>query len=228
MRVAENVEMLEVKHGTSVYNLTLTWDDNHLVLFDTGVPGMTEAIKTEIKKTGHKMEDLTDIILTHQDVDHVGSCKEILKLAPKAKVYAYEVEVPFIDGSKTPTKLTGLLAKGDSLTEKEVGFKNMLSAGFKNSAVTIDEILTDGQVLDIAGGIEVIFTPGHTPGHASFLLKESKIIVAGDAANISDGQLIGSNPAMTFDMEQAQNSLEKIKSYDASGVIAYHSGFWKK
>ena len=43
------------------------------------------------------------------------------------------------------------------------------------------EELTDGQVVPFAGGIRVVHTPGHSPGHASYLLEESGVLITGDA-----------------------------------------------
>ncbi|MDR2975747.1 MAG: MBL fold metallo-hydrolase [Streptococcaceae bacterium] len=227
MKITENIKMLEIPEPKGdFYRPTLTWDDEHLVLFDTGIPGMGALIAEEIKKAGFKPEDLTDIIITHQDIDHIGGALELLKLAPDAKVYGYEVDAPFIEGTETPTKLALMQGKLDSGEIDETdSFYQMLKTGFAKSHLPVDVKLKDGEVLDFCGGIETVFTPGHTPGHATFYLQKSKIMVCGDAANIVDGKLVGSNPAMTWDNEKAEASLEKIKSFDLAGVICYHTGF---
>jgi len=41
--------------------------------------------------------------------------------------------------------------------------------------------LVDGQVLDIAGGVQVLHTPGHTPGHISLLHADSGVLITGDS-----------------------------------------------
>ena len=43
------------------------------------------------------------------------------------------------------------------------------------------EELSDGQVVPFAGGIRVVHTPGHSPGHASYLHEESGTLITGDA-----------------------------------------------
>ena len=46
-----------------------------------------------------------------------------------------------------------------------------------------DRALNDGDVLDFAGGLEVIHTPGHTAGHVSLLWKRDRgLLITGDAA----------------------------------------------
>ncbi|MDR0199401.1 MAG: MBL fold metallo-hydrolase [Streptococcaceae bacterium] len=226
MKLAENVVMLDVAvprgEREMLMHPTLAWDEAHLVLFDTGIPGSGKYFAEAISAVGKRAEDLTDIILTHQDVDHIGGARELLKRAPQAKIYAHEVDTPFIEGTETPTKLAQVLAAGT--TGPRLDF---LQKGFEASYLPVDVQLKDGELLDFAGGIETIFTPGHTPGHAAFYLKTAKIMVCGDAANVADGVLRGSNPAMTWNMEKAEESLEKIKSYDLAGAICYHSGYLK-
>ena len=66
---------------------------------------------------------------------------------------------------------------------------------------------------------------GHTPGHIALHLKESRIIVCGDAANVINGEVASPNPIHTQDIDLGEKSLDKIKSYDLKGVVAYHTGF---
>ncbi|MFP3381467.1 MBL fold metallo-hydrolase, partial [Bacillus sp. SIMBA_069] len=55
----------------------------------------------------------------------------------------------------------------------------------------VDYTLIDGQELPFCGGIRVIHTPGHTPGHISLYLKQSKILIAGDSMYSVNGILGG-------------------------------------
>ncbi|MDR0299792.1 MAG: MBL fold metallo-hydrolase [Streptococcaceae bacterium] len=229
MRLTENVEMLEVKlPNGGIYHPTLTWDATHLVLFDTGTPDAVPYFINAIKAAGFNPKDLTDIILTHQDLDHIGGTLDLLKMAPNAKVYAYEVDAPFIEGKEMPTKLARQeqRLKSGEITETDP-FYHFLKEGFSKVYLTVDVKLSDNEALDFCGGITTIFTPGHTPGHATFYLNSSKLMICGDAANVEANKLIGSNPAMTWDNEQAEQSLAKIKSYNLNGAICFHTGFLK-
>ncbi len=59
-------------------------------------------------------------------------------------------------------------------------------------------------------GLEVISTPGHTPGHIAVFDRASGLLVAGDAINTSDGAITGPNPDFTPDMANAEVSVAKI------------------
>ncbi len=74
---------------------------------------------------------------------------------------------------------------------------------------------------DSVFGLEVITTPGHTPGHIS-ILDPDGTLVAGDALNGSDGGVIGPNPDFTADMETAQRSVVKLAGFDFDEIYFGH------
>lgn len=92
----------------------------------------------------------------------------------------------------------------------------------------VNKTLEDHQELPYFGGIRVIFTPGHTPGHISLYLKQSKVLVAGDAMVCSEGSLRGPVEQTTLDMNMALRSLEKLLRFDIGSVICYHGGICKE
>jgi glyoxylase-like metal-dependent hydrolase (beta-lactamase superfamily II) len=99
-----------------------------------------------------------------------------------------------------------------------------MAQAMESICAPITDKVVDGDLLPICGGIEVIHSPGHTPGHIGLFLKKSGLLVGGDALNVGDGKLVGANPAHSLDMELAGASFEKLKGYGAKGVVAYHGG----
>jgi glyoxylase-like metal-dependent hydrolase (beta-lactamase superfamily II) len=100
-----------------------------------------------------------------------------------------------------------------------------LKAALPNRRITIDQTVTDRELLSFCGGIEIVHTPGHTPGHICLFLRESRIMVGGDALNIADGQMTGPNPQHTYDIELGLKSLKKVEGFDMNGMISYHCGY---
>ena len=228
MRITENIEMLEITGDIGTIYPTLVWDDNNLVLIDAGLPGQVELFKKAIEDAGFDAGNLSAIILTHQDIDHIGCVVDLLSLAPNAKVMAYKEEVPYIDGSKTPIKLAAMEANYENLPDDRKAWCDQFKIGFAHCKVKVDKELEDGEVLPICGGIQIIHTPGHTPGHICLYLQEGKVIIAGDAANIENGMLIGSRPQVTWNDNLAEESFEKIKNHEHNSVITYHGGLYKE
>lgn len=93
--------------------------------------------------------------------------------------------------------------------------------------VDVDIALNDGDTLDCCGGIEIIETPGHMPGHISIYIKESKTLISGDALVIENNKLDIANPQYTLDMKQASESIDKLLRYDVDKIICYHGGIYQ-
>jgi len=228
MKLSKNTALLPInREGMGSLNLVLTWDEKHLVLIDAGLPDQIDEVSEAIRAEGFSPENLSHIIITHQDWDHIGCVSGLKKLAPALKVIAHEEEAPYLDGSRVPVKLAKRLEEYDTMTEEQRKgvdpWKNM----YEKSPIKVDIKVTDGQELDICGGVKFFHVPGHTPGHIAAYLQESRIIVCGDAVNIAAGEIVDFNPIYINDMEMAAKSLEKIKGLDFDGIVAYHSGYLK-
>ena len=227
MKITTNIEMLEVNSMGNKVNIPLAWDKNNLVLMDTGFPGQTEAIVQAITNTGHSAENITHIILTHQDFDHIGCVRDLLKLCPKAQVMAHSEEAPYISGKKAYYKVMVALGQYESLTEEKKVWCGERLQSYPSLTIPVTHKLKEGDVLPICGGIEVIHTPGHTSGHICLFFKESRILVSGDALSFKDGQIAGPSPQNTADVELSLRSLEKIKKIPFNTILSFHGGYLK-
>src|SRR6476620_9418841 len=140
---------------THFFNASLILDASGPTLVDTGLPGQHDAIAAALAEADLRVQDLKRIILTHQDIDHVGSLHDLVQ-SSGARVLAHAVETPYIDGSEPPRfARPEVLAQHPELRTVAEQFK----------PTSVDEQLQDGIRRDLAGGVLVISTPGHTPGH---------------------------------------------------------------
>jgi glyoxylase-like metal-dependent hydrolase (beta-lactamase superfamily II) len=207
MKISNGVAMLELKVQGFDLNPALIWDDETAVLIDAGMPGQLEQIRVAMSEVGVSFDKLKAVILTHQDLDHIGSLPEILKESVnRIEVYAHELDKPYIEGT-----LPLIKTDPDRMNKEEwLSLPEEMRILFQNPPkVKVDQTVDDGQELPYCGGIRVIFTPGHTPGHISLYLKQSKTLVAGDAMICLDGSLRGPVQQTTLDMNTALRSLEK-------------------
>ena len=230
LKIKDGIEMLEISmkllgRERNVYP-TIIWDDNNVILVDAAIPDCLPEIKDAMKKVGVPFEGLDSIIVTHQDIDHVGGINPILKELPQVKIFAHEDDKPYIEGEKKWIRLnTNFMNRINNLPEEERD--NILNL-FENSNVKINDTLEDGQELECCGGIIVIHTPGHTPGHICLYHKQSRTLIVGDAMNVVDGWLTGPNKdAMNEkDAQMAYDSLKKFENYDIKNIITYHGGLF--
>jgi glyoxylase-like metal-dependent hydrolase (beta-lactamase superfamily II) len=197
------------------FNLSLILDAAHgPTLVDTGLPFQREALDAALAEVGLAVADLKRIIITHQDIDHVGMLHD-LAAASGAEVLAHSVEIPTIDGSAEPRFML-------PENQERMPFLRPLAEQFRPTPVT--SALADGQRLDLAGGVRVIFTPGHTPGHISLYLERSQTLIAADALTASDGRLAGPSPQATIDLPLAHQSLKKLSELEIATIVCYHGG----
>lgn len=75
---------------------------------------------------------------------------------------------------------------------------------------------------DSVFGLEIIETPGHTPGHISVYDRAGGLLVAGDALNGANGGVIGANPDFTADIATADASIAKLAGLDFDTVVFGH------
>jgi glyoxylase-like metal-dependent hydrolase (beta-lactamase superfamily II) len=203
-------------------------DDRDQILIDAGTPGIIDIIEKAFADAGLKIEDLTGIVITHQDQDHIGSLAAIKRKAPKAKVYASAVQSPGISGRKKPLRLQWEEEEYEALPEA-VRKKTSppVSLWPKVEYTEVDVILHHRDQFPWCGGTEIIFTEGHMPGHISLYLKKTKTFIAGDALSIREGQLnvLGK---FTRDIEAAKRNLrDAAAAYEIEEIICYHGGFWR-
>jgi glyoxylase-like metal-dependent hydrolase (beta-lactamase superfamily II) len=76
MKIAENIEALQLRMnftgGESVIHPALLWDSEGATLVDTGMPGQLEELRVEVEGAGVGFGTIRRVVLTHQDVDHIG------------------------------------------------------------------------------------------------------------------------------------------------------------
>ena len=141
-----------------------------VVLVDTGVPGSDDPIVAAVEEIGRDAADVTDIVITHADGDHIGSLAALVARTG-ATVWAGGHEADVIEG-KAPSR-----------------------GGDTNRTAAVDRRFVPGETLPLQGGIETVDTHGHTAGHVSLFLPRERILIAGDAINNGEG--LGGSRAST-------------------------------
>jgi glyoxylase-like metal-dependent hydrolase (beta-lactamase superfamily II) len=168
-----------------------------VTIVDTGVPGSDDAILRAVEEAGRSAEDVTDIVITHADGDHVGSLAALVERTG-ATVWAGTHEADVIEGKAA--------ARGGDI----------------NRSGGVDRRFAPGETLPLHGGIETVATHGHTAGHVSLFLSRERILIAGDALNNREGKLTGSAPQHTADAEQARKAVRTLAALRPESIIFGH------
>jgi len=195
-------ERLETEAGTRAFHPSAVETDRGLVLVDAGLGGQAGALGDELAAAGFDWADVWAVLLTHQDGDHAGALATVVERTD-AVVFAHPACAPYVDGRQEPIK-------GD---------------GERYPPVRVDVETPDGTtVATTAGPMEVVFTPGHTPGHVSLYLPDERLVLAADALTAADGDLQGPSERFTLDMTEAKASAERLADRDVERVLCYHGG----
>ncbi len=165
-------------------NPYLIYEPDGLTLIDTGLPRSEKKILRYIQAQGFTPDKIKNIIITHSDYDHIGALAA-LKSISGAKVYASAIEARAI-AEGHPSR---------QIRPKNVVMRLLfllLSSLGKSRKVQTDNLMTDGQLLPILGGLQVVETPGHTPGHISLFIPTAGILFTGDLIVSEKDKLFGS------------------------------------
>ncbi len=198
-----------------VANPYIIIDADGLTVIDAGLPRSEKKILAYIASLGRTARDVKRIILTHSDIDHVGGLAA-LKTATGARTYASKIEAEAIAAGK-PSR--GINPSGFSL--RRLMFA-LMRPFLKVAPFQVDEIVSDGQVLPMLGGLRVVESIGHTPGHISLFAPAVGVLFCGDSMVTDAKGIQGSRPGVTWDEAEAKESARKQSTLGASIVCSGH------
>lgn len=210
MEIIPNVHLIP----NVIANPYLLIDPDGLTLIDAGLPGSHRKILRYLSGLGYAPKDLLRILITHADFDHVGGLAA-LKAASGARLFASPFEAQAMTEGHASRPL-----KPRSKIRKLI--YDLMAGLFKPAPVQTDEFLVDGQVLPVLGGLQVLETPGHTPGHVSFFLPSDGILFCGDSIVSEQSGLRGSRGANTWDQAKADESVRKQAALGAHMLCSGH------
>ena len=191
-------------------NAFLIEGDDGLTLIDSGYPGREAAVFGAIRGLGSSPDQLKHLIFTHGHPDHIGSAAAIVR-ETGARTYMHPLGIPVAESGGPFRSLTAALG-----LSRRMMCKLFFHPNERLEPVAIDQPLTVGEMLPIAGGIEVIHTPGHSAGHVSLLWRPGRMLFVGDVYM----NLMGLGDPIGFEnLEERRASQRKLASlsFDAAG-----------
>jgi glyoxylase-like metal-dependent hydrolase (beta-lactamase superfamily II) len=205
-RVIDGVHIVQMGFA----NAFLIECDDGLTLIDAGFPHKEAAVFEAIRGLGRSTDQLKHLILTHGHPDHIGSAAAIVR-ETGARTYMHPLDIPVAEtgGPFRPmTPAPGLVG--------QVLCRFFFNPEQRMEPVAIDQPLTAGSTLPVAGGIEVIHAPGHCAGQVALLWHPGRMLFAGDVGT----NLIGLGDPVGFEnLQEGRASQRRLAglSFDAAG-----------
>jgi glyoxylase-like metal-dependent hydrolase (beta-lactamase superfamily II) len=161
-------------------NAFLVEEEDGLTLVDTALPGSAKAIRAAALQLGRP---IVRIALTHAHGDHVGSLDALADALPGVEVSISERDARLLAKNKT--------------TDPGEPPEAKMRGSYPGARTSPTRTLAPG---DRVGSLEVVASPGHTPGHVSFLDTRDRTLIAGDAFSTIGGVATSArmNPLFPF------------------------------
>jgi glyoxylase-like metal-dependent hydrolase (beta-lactamase superfamily II) len=187
--------------------------DGGLLLVDAGPVFAAQRILRRVRSLPSKSGDLRWVVVTHADADHTGGLSKV-KEETGAEVMASAAAARAIQSGKSsrPLNLPGWLL-------------SLLKAMLTYPPVMVDRLVTDGEVLP--GGLQVLETSGHTPGHLSFFQPEAKALFSGDSVLPHGRTLDPSTGAFCWDDNLARQAFDRQMALKPDHIYGGH-GIWHR
>jgi len=167
-----------------------------ITIVDAGLPDSDAEILNAVSELGRTESDVSDIVITHADPDHIGGLARLVERTGAA-VWAGEHEANVIEGLAPPR------------------------SGETQRSGAVDRRFRPGDTLPLNGGIETVPSHGHTAGHVSLFLPGERILIVGDALNNRE-ELTGSSPQNTADPELARQAVGTLAKLRPESIVFGH------
>lgn len=224
--VADGVAMLEIWYGqTAIMACYLIEGASRRAIVDTGTTGSpSQGLAPALARLDRRIEDIDLVVNTHGHIDHAWGNGEFKRLAPRATTSLHAADT-FL---RHPDALARFwhrrrVAAGDVGPEAAAAHAQQLAdlAHADPHFPEPDANHAGGDAIDLGGGqvIEVIHTPGHTPGSCSFYVPRAKALLSGDSLTGSAG--IGRFPLLS-DVVAYRNTVLAVQRLDVEFVGPAH------
>ncbi len=191
-------------------------EDGKITLIDAGLPLFAGSLIRALSSLEGDAQ-LRLILITHADGDHYGAVKR-LRLGHDFLVASSAIEAQAMAVGGMSRDL-----KPRNGWERFL-FKTVLPT-FTAAPVQVDTLLQPGDSLPILGGLQVLDSAGHTPGHLSFYSPEQRLLFAGDSIIQHKGIPSPAFGPNCWDENLAQAAFDRQMALKPLHVCGGHSYF---
>lgn len=211
--------------GNDIVAAYLVVTDEGVTVVDAGLPGHWSDLVRELESIGRTPGDITGVVLTHGDSDHIGFA-ERLRHDYGVPVFVHEADAQRARTGEKPPVEAGPMRLAPTVSFFAYALrKRALPTRYVTEVVEVH----DGDMLDLPGSPVIVGMPGHSPGSVAVHVPLADAVFVGDALttrHVLTGRE-GLQPApFTDDPAAASASLERLSGLAASWVLPGHGAPW--
>lgn len=184
--------------GDFINSFAFVEEDGSVTLIDCGLSRAPGVIVRALGSLGKHPQDVQRIVLTHAHADHAGGAAAVLRESGRDGVEIHRDDAPFAT--------SGAIPPNGSTAGRLI---SRLPSG-RFAPVAVSRELEDADLLAVRGGVRVIHTPGHTPGHISLLHEPTGVLITGDALFNMRSRMTWPVSAFCTSAEQNRRSAEAL------------------
>jgi glyoxylase-like metal-dependent hydrolase (beta-lactamase superfamily II) len=196
----------------------ITGSEGH-TLVETGPGSTLPALERAVAAAGARLDDVTQLAVTHIHLDHAGAAGSLLRRLPDARLFVHPAGAGhLIDPSKLLASATRIY--GDRM--------DLLWGAFEPCPADRVVVLDDGAELRCGGRtLAALHTPGHASHHIAFHDPERRTLFTGDVAGV---RLQGASyvrpptPPPDIDVEAWHHSVERLRATRPRALDLTHFG----
>jgi glyoxylase-like metal-dependent hydrolase (beta-lactamase superfamily II) len=183
-------------------NIVFLTSNGRQVLIDTGTGMYSDRLDGDLQKIGSSLSAITDIVLTHSHIDHIGGVARLLK-------------------EGTP-KLHLMKAEAEMINSGDMSLTLASTFGTSLPQMKIDEVIEDKGIIEFGDiQLQAFNTPGHSIGSTCFRVLDSPIMITGDT--MFPGGSFGRVDFPTGDPAALVKSLQLLSTMDFEIALPGHN-----
>ncbi len=176
-----------------------------VTLIDAGRAGSLDRIERGLAAIRLSLDDVRRVICTHGHPDHAGGARALADRGIDVLIHpadAANLPIGYRDAIRHPSR-GRIFAAMTPLLESSTP-------------------LADGDVLPVLGGLEVVHTPGHTPGSVCLYARRDRLLFVGDALQHRFNRVSYASSLYSDDVAEARASVKRMAALDVVTIVFAH------
>ena len=223
--VAPGIDRIDSVLGSRRLQQWVVHGDSGALLLDTGIAGtVTEAIVPALDELGIGVAGLSEVIVSHADVDHYGGDAELRALRPELPIRAHPTDRPLIESWERIAAERYGWYRPHGIDYPEETWEWLRVAAGADTA--LDGEIAAGERIELGGiAVEVLHLPGHSLGHIGLFEPVGRTAIVADAVmgygfDDRSGHRVAPPPYVDLDAYRA--TIERVRGLSAARIGTAH------